>query len=118
MARGPTHSLIETAAFTSQVKKLNVNAEELASIYDTYAADPSYGQVVRRTGGLRKGRISKSDTGKSGGYRVFTFFGDERDPVFLLWIIDKTEDDTLTDAQENAFKRLTTQLKRELRHEG
>ncbi|WP_413987833.1 type II toxin-antitoxin system RelE/ParE family toxin [Labrys okinawensis] len=114
----PTHSIVETTAFTGQARRLEVTAEEMATLYDTYAANPSYGQIVRGTGGLRKGRISKSDTGKSGGYRVFSFFADERDPVFFLWIIDKSEDETLTDAQENAFKRLTSQLKKELRNEG
>lgn len=46
---------------------------------------------------------------------MFSFFTDRVDPVFLLWILDKTDADTLTDAQENAFKALTTQLKKELR---
>jgi hypothetical protein len=40
---------------------------------------------------------------------------DSRNPVFLLWLIDKSEDDTLTDAQENVFRSLTTALKKELR---
>lgn len=92
-----------------------MSAEELASIHDIYATDPDYGRVVKKTGGLRKGRIAKDGTGKSGGYRVFSFFADRTDPVFLLWILDKSDDDTLTDEQENAFKALTTLLKKELR---
>ena len=71
--------------------------------------------MVRKTGGLRKGRVAKGDTGKSGGYRVFSFFADRANPVFLLWLLDKTDEDTLTDAQEQAFKALTTLLKKELR---
>ena len=92
-----------------------MSADELSSIYDTYATDPDYGKVVRQTGGLRKGRIAKDGTGKSGGYRVFSFFTDRENPAFLIWILDKTDDDTLTDEQERAFKALTTQLKKELR---
>lgn len=115
MEKAPTHCIVETAAFTNQAKELQLTAAELAGLYDTYAANPSYGQVIRGAGGLRKGRIAKSDKGKSGGYRVFSFFADRNGPVFLLWIIDKTEDQTLTAAQESAFKRLTTQLKQELR---
>jgi hypothetical protein len=106
---------VETPAFTRQVKTVDVSTSVLASIYDTYAAQPDYGKVVKRTGGLRKGRIAKDDTGKSGGYRVFSFFAEECDPVFLLWIIDKSDDDTLTDAQEKAFKAVTGKLKEELR---
>lgn len=96
-------------------KRVGVSQAELASIYDQYASDPSYGKVIRHTGRLRKGRIGKDATGKSGGYRIFSFYADDANPVFLLWIIDKSEDSTLTDAQEKAFKHVTAALKEALR---
>jgi hypothetical protein len=111
----PIHTVVETPAFTARAAKIGVTLVELAGIYDQYASTPDYGQIVRNTGGLRKGRIAKAATGKSGGYRVFSFFADHMSPVFLLWIIDKSDDDTLTDAQEQVFKTLTTALKKELR---
>lgn len=111
----PVHTVVETKAFTSRAKALGLSAEELAAIYDVYASQPDYGKVVRRTGGLRKGRIAKDHTGKSGGYRVFSFYADRDNPIFLLWLLDKTGEDTLTDEQEQAFKKLTTALKKELR---
>lgn len=109
----PTHTIKETVAFTAQLDKLEVSETERGAIYDAYAGDPAHGKVVKHTGGLRKGRIAKDETGKSGGYRVFSFFANDRHPVYLLWIIDKTKDDTLTDAQEKAFKALTSELKKE-----
>lgn len=109
------HTVVETVAFTARVKRLGLSADELAGMYDVYASTPDYGKIVRNTGGLRKGRIAKDDTGKSGGYRVFSFFADRANPVFLLWMIDKTAEDTLTAEQEKAFKALTTALKKELR---
>ena len=115
MNQAPIHTVVETSTFTARAKKLGLSAEELASVYDLYASTPGYGQVVRGTGGLRKGRVAKADTGKSGGYRVFSFFADQAYPVFLLWMLDKTDEDTLTDAQEKAFKALTTELKKEMR---
>ncbi len=115
MSDAPVHTVVETRAFTARAKKLGLSADELAALYDVYAMSPEYGAVVRKTGGLRKGRIAKSSTGKSGGYRVFSFFADRDNPVFLLWLIDKTDEDALTDEQEMAFKTLTTELKKELR---
>jgi hypothetical protein len=115
MEKAPVHTVVETRAFTTRVKKLGLSPDELTSIYDMYAKVPDYGAIVRRTGGLRKGRIAKESTGKSGGYRVFSFFADHSHPVFLLWMLDKTDEDTLTDEQEKAFKLLTTALKKELR---
>ena len=111
----PIHTLVETSAFTARAKKLGLSADELASIYDIYATTPDYGKVIRNTGGLRKGRVAKERGGKSGGYRVFSFFADRQNPVFLFWLLDKSDEDTLTDAQEKAFKTLTTYLKKELR---
>jgi len=115
VTEAPTHSIIETTAFTRRLKDLGVSKEELASIYDAYALMPDYGKLVRNTGGLRKGRVAKDATGKSGGYRVFSFYMDNDNPVFLLWLIDKSDDDSLTDAQENIFRTLTSALKKELR---
>ena len=115
MFTGPTHTIVETVAYRGQLERLGVSASERDAINDQYATQPDYGAVVKRTGGLRKGRVAKDATGKSGGYRVFSFFADPRHPVFLLWIIDKTKDDTLTDFQEQAFRKLTAMLKAECR---
>jgi hypothetical protein len=115
MSKAPVHTVVETPAFTVRARKLGLSADELASIYDIYAAEPDYGKVIRKTGGLRKGRVAKDGTGKSGGYRVFSFFADREGPAFLLWILDKSDEDTLTDEQESAFRALTTLLKKELR---
>ncbi len=111
----PVHSLVETLAYSAQLDRLGVSSSERAAINDQYASKPDYGAVIRRTGGLRKGRVAKDDTGKSGGYRVFSFYSDAANPTFLLWIIDKAKDDSLTAAQEKAFKQLTTALKQECR---
>jgi hypothetical protein len=115
MSKPPIHTIVETAAFTAQASRIGMSQTELAALYDQYASEPSYGKVIRHTGGLRKGRVSKDATGKSGGYRVFSFYADDANPVFLLWIIDKSADATLTDAQEKAFKQMTTVLKEALR---
>ena len=115
MINPPTHSIIETAALLRRVKELGLASDELVLIYDAYSAQPDYGEVVRRTGGLRKGRIAKDGEGKRGGYRVFSFYLDKQNPVFLLWLIDKAKDDTVSDAQEAVFKALTMTLKKELR---
>lgn len=115
MTNSPIHTVVETRAFTARARKLGLSTDELAALYDLYAQTPDYGAVIRRTGGLRKGRIAKDAGGKSGGYRVFSFFADRTNPVFLLWLIDKTSDETLTDEQEKVFKALTSELKKELR---
>ena len=46
---------------------------------------------------------------------MFSFFADAANPVFLLWMIDKTDDESLTGEQKNAFKAALAKLKQELR---
>ena len=115
MSDTPVHAIIETCSYSAQLDRLQVTRSERDAINDQYAAKPDCGAVLKRTGGLRKGRVAKDGTGKSGGYRVFSFYLNERTPVFLLWIIDKSRDDTLTDAQEQTFRQLTVALKQEFR---
>ena len=113
VTNAPIHTIIETKAFSRRIKELGLSTEELMVIYDTYAALPDYGKVVKRTAGLRKGRIAKDGAGKRGGYRVFSFYLDSNHPVFLLRVIDKVQDDTPTDVQEAVLKTLiTTQIGR------
>jgi len=112
---GPTHTIVETVTYSAQLDRLGVSTAERAAINDQYATWPDHGAVIRGTGGLRKGRIAKEATGKSGGYRVFSFYADRCHPVFLLWIIEKTRESTLTDAQKQTFKKLTSLLKAECR---
>ena len=114
MEKAPIHTVVATLAFQKRVRALGVSEAELNAIYDLYQSDPAFGKIEPRTGGLRKGRVAKEATGKSGGYRVFSFFADAANPVFLLWMIDKTDDDSLTGEQKNAFKAALTKLKKEL----
>lgn len=111
----PVHTVVATLAFQRRVRELGVSEAVLAAIYDVYQSVPGFGKVERGTGGLRKGRIAKDGTGKSGGYRVFSFFADHANPVFLLCLIDKTDDARLTGEQKQAFKAALAILKKELR---
>ena len=62
-------------------------------------------------GGARKLRVAKPGKGKSGGYRVITYFGGEEVPVFLLTVFGKNEKANLTQAERNALAGLTKRLR-------
>lgn len=115
VAKAPLHTVVATVAFQRRIRDLGVSEAEIAAIYDVYQTNPEFGKIEPRTGGLRKGRVAKDGTGKSGGYRVFSFFADHANPVFLLWLIDKTDDASLTAEQKQAFKAALAILKKELR---
>ena len=60
---------------------------------------------VPGTGGARKVRFAGRGKGKSGGYRVITFYSGSEVPVFLITLFAKGEKVDLTQAERNAMKR-------------
>ena len=58
-------------------------------------ANPEVGDVVARSGGVRKVRWSRAGSGKSGGVRVIYFTQTQAGEVVLLIIYAKSKLDTL-----------------------
>lgn len=77
-------TVIETPAYLASAKDENVTEEERHEIVSYIASNPDAGDVMAGTGGARKLRFGGRGTGKSGGYRIITFYADAEIPVFLL----------------------------------
>jgi hypothetical protein len=77
---------------------------------DFIAVNPDAGKEIRGTGGARKVRFAGRGKGKSGGYRVITFYSDEDVPVFLLNVFAKNEKTDLTQAERNELKTVLAAL--------
>ena len=76
-------TVVETAAFLSDARFLAMPDEERLAIVTSIAANPEAGDVIKGTGGARKVRFAGKGKGKSGGYRVITFFTGTDIPVFF-----------------------------------
>ena len=72
--------------------------EERAEFAAFIAANPSAGDVVRGSGGVRKVRWTRAGTGKSGGVRVIYFVRTTAGEVVLMFIYAKSKLDTLSGA--------------------
>ncbi len=66
---------------------------------------------------MRKIRFAAPGRGKSGGYRVVTYYGGGELPVFLLNIFKKGDRINLSKAEVNALREELSHLAREY-HEG
>ncbi|MGL6043222.1 MAG: type II toxin-antitoxin system RelE/ParE family toxin [Sandaracinobacteroides sp.] len=108
------HTVIETNAYLSAARDAGMGTDEMAAVVDILAADPLAGDIMPGCGGARKLRVARPGTGKSGGYRVITYFAGEDVPVFLLTVFGKTEKVTLAKAERNALAALTKRLKHSL----
>ncbi|MEQ7156560.1 type II toxin-antitoxin system RelE/ParE family toxin [Brevundimonas aurifodinae] len=104
-------TVIETRAFDRAARDAGMTDAERTSAILTIAADPEAGDLIVGTGGCRKVRIAGRGHGKSGGYRVITFYTCP-EGVYLLTVFGKGEKASLTGAEKNALARLTTALKR------
>ena len=74
------------------------------------ALDPMAGFEMAGTGGCRKVRIAGRGKGKSGGYRVITFYSGIDIPVVLITVFGKGEKDNLTERERNGLAQLTKEL--------
>jgi len=100
------HVVIETADYLIDAKALGLTDRERCSIVDYVARTPNAGVEIKGTGGARKIRFAGRGKGKSGGYRVITFYGGKDIPVFLLSIFSKGEIANVSQAERNELKQI------------
>lgn len=87
-----------------------MTGDERDAVIDLIASNPALGDVMVGTGGARKFRIGGRGKGKSGGYRVISYFGGEEIPVFLITVFSKGDKANLTAADKAVVRKLTTAL--------
>lgn len=94
------HTVVETPEYLKASAKAGMTAEEREAVVEYISADPEAGVLL--SGGLRKVRVPGKGRGKSGGYRVITYYMDQAEPVFLLTVISKGQQANLTEAQKRS----------------
>jgi hypothetical protein len=108
--QGDVHVVVETAPFIAAARAARLREDEIDRIIDHLARRPDAGDPIQGTGGARKVRFAGRGKGKSGGYRVITFYSGGDLPVFLLTVFAKGERADLSAAERNALARLTKVL--------
>lgn len=87
---------------------------EQQSVVDLIAAAPETGDIMPGCGGARKLRVARPGGGKSGGYRVISYFAGKDVPVFLLTVFPKNMKSNLTKAEQTAFGKAVKLLTKSL----
>jgi hypothetical protein len=99
-------SIVETPEFLSATRKL-LNEEERIVLVDYLAHNPTAGELIPTTGGVRKLRWALPGRGKRGGARVIYFYHNANLPLFLLTAFAKNVQEDITQTARNDFRRLT-----------
>lgn len=104
-------SVIETAFYLRAARAAGMDGAEMTAVVDMLAANPEAGEIMQGCGGARKLRVARPGGGKSGGYRVITYFAGENVPVFLLDAFAKNEKINLSKAERNELASLVKLLR-------
>jgi hypothetical protein len=107
-------SIVETPAYLIAAKEEGMTSDEMTAAVNLVAANPTAGDLIVGSGGCRKVRVPGKGRGKSGGYRVVTFFGGEDVPVFFLAVLSKGSRANFSKAERNAMRQATRSLRESL----
>lgn len=100
------HTIVETHAFRRSAEDNGMSEDERHRLYCLLSEDPTAGEIMPDTGGARKLRFAKPGGGKSGGYRIITYYAGKDVPVFLMDVYAKGEKINLTQSEKNELKRI------------
>ena len=100
-------TVVETEEFLRAARKMAMSDEERRELISVLAVTPMIGDEIAGTGGMRKLRLAAKGKGKSGGYRVITFFSGADIPVFLITAYAKSQKDNISDKDKNTLKALS-----------
>jgi hypothetical protein len=103
-------SIVEFESFTADADRLFTQDERVALI-DLLSVNPEGGNVIPRTGGIRKLRfgLSLKGKGKRGGARVIFFYYSDDVPLALLAVYAKGEKIDLSENERKELRNLVDQ---------
>jgi hypothetical protein len=94
---------------------MGLTEDKIREIENALMANPTIGDIIQGTGGLRKFRIPLSNTGKSGGIRVIYIDFMSYEKIYLITAYAKSELENLNKEECNELKMLVKILESELR---
>ena len=104
------HTVVETPSFISSAKSAGMTDEVRAQVVTAVGENPELGDLLEGTGGFRKFRFARPGGGKSGGFRVVSYFCSEGMPVFLITVFAKNQQANLTKRERNELAKLSATL--------
>jgi hypothetical protein len=99
---------LETPVFTRQINEL-VDDEEYRLLQARLIANPDAGDLIPRSGGLRKVRLGVAGRGKRGGARVIYYWVTSKSQIYMLLAYAKNVQEDLTEEQLRVMRALVKQ---------
>lgn len=102
-------TVVEMPEFLSKTRKL-IDEETKTALIGYLAYNPTAGDLIPGTGGVRKLRWALEGRGKRGGARIIYFYYNETLPLFALSAYAKNDQADLTQQDRNDLQQFTKQL--------
>lgn len=103
-------TVVETAAFAAAAKAVGMSDRDVSEAVTMIAADPTCGDVMEGTGGLRKVRFAIGGRGKSGGVRICYAFRNAAQPIYLVTVFAKNRKSNLDAGERRRVKKVVDGL--------
>lgn len=104
-------TIAELKSASNELERL-LTEEELNGMIEFLACNPEIGEIMPRTGGVRKMRWPCASKGKRSGLRVLYYFHDLNMPLYILAVYSKGEKLRPTMGEERQMATLVKQLVR------
>jgi hypothetical protein len=109
----PPTVVVSLDPFLKKAKALGLSDNDITAIENLVAYDPTGGDLVKGSEGVRKRRIilPGRTKGKSGGARIFTLYFSTLAPTFILTMIDKSQQSDLSGKDRTELTKIVQFLK-------
>ena len=87
-----------------------LSSDEQDAIVNLIAYEPTCGNLIPGTGGLRKVRVGRGGSGKRGGARVIYYFYNANFPALLVAIYAKNEKADVSAQGKRKFTALVKEI--------
>jgi len=102
-------SVIELPGYRRRADEL-LSSDEQDAIVNLIAYEPTCGNLIPGTGGLRKVRVGRGGSGKRGGARVIYYFYNANFPALLVAIYAKNEKADVSAQEKRKFTALVKEI--------
>lgn len=99
------HCVAETNAFRRAASEAGMSEDEVLRLKNSLSKNPDAGVLISGTGGARKLRVAKPHRGKSGSYRVITYYCADDIPVFLMDVYAKGQKINFSAGEKEQLKK-------------
>ena len=97
--------IIETYIFTEKICNI-LTDDEYNELQNYLVNNPTSGDIIKGSGGLRKLRWKLKTSGKSGGIRNIYYYIQDKHQIYMIYVYQKNKKTDLTQKQIKLLKKV------------